>query len=350
MAVSIYKANQFRILAGKKIYQSSAWKSLPDNARIYLNGTWHYLSGRAATAYLVSATDNGFAALMPVDQAAMGDLSASGNTFYFVHDGNLYPYSYGEVSSPVLTNVTSVIDDTAVSGGEVYNLYDLSVDSRYGSGWTAFDSLGCCGIKNGDLYDSAGNLMLSNVSIWQLGEYQSLYTVYSYAIKNGLLYFYFLSPTSQNSSLYEANVGLASTSTLWTAISRWRSRNDAFTCGICGGVLNRLYRSTATAIDSSGTWTAVDGQFYANTSYSTCRGVRDGQLCRVDNVGNVTVMDSRTGWTLYSEVFAICEGKLYNISGNTPVQIGSWSDWIDVHVTKNTYSNNFAVALRRTAV
>lgn len=343
MAVSIYKANQFRILAGKKIYQNNAWKTMPDNARIYLNGTWHYLSGRAATAYLVSATNNELAALMPVDQAEMGDIGSSGDPFCFVNAGNLYSFSNGSVSSPILPHVTSLIGGHVVSGGEVYTTSG-NIISRYGAGWTAFDSWGCSGIKNGNLYDSAGNLMLSSVSNWQPGEYQSQYTADSYAITNGMLYYYYFSEADGNLYRgYAAQVGISSS---WTAISRYGSGNVRFTYGINNGILYKLQRA-ATVIDSSGTWTAVDGDALSNGS-SCCRGVRDGQLCRVSTDGTVTVMDSRTGWTLYSEVFAICEGKLYNISGNTPVQIGSWSDWIDMRVSRSP--GGHSIALRRTAV
>lgn len=354
MAVSFYKGNQFRILAGKKIYQNNAWKSLPNNAKMYLNGAWHFISGRAATAYLIHI--NGDAVpLMPVDQAAMGEWSIHGDEYYFVHAGNLYKYSNGTVSSTVLTNVTSLIGSKIVLGGEVYGLGgNLSIDSRYGSGWSAFDDWGCCGIKNGDLYDSAGNLMLSDVSHWQTGYVSgNQHTFDSYAITNGRLYYYWFSPVLNNNGnetgIYRGNVSSqVGISSSWTAISRHRSSDTFFTYGINGGVLYKLQRS-AGVIDSSGTWTAVDGYAFSSGN-SYCRGVRDGKLCQVSTDGTVTVMDYRTGWTFYTETFAICEGKLYNISGNTPVQIGSWSDWIDVCVTKYQYGTSATVALRRTAV
>jgi len=41
MSVTVYKALKHRILAGKKIFQNNTWKTIPANARMWLNGAWH---------------------------------------------------------------------------------------------------------------------------------------------------------------------------------------------------------------------------------------------------------------------------------------------------------------------
>lgn len=48
MSVTVYKALKHRILAGKKIYQNNSWKTIPGNAKIWLNGTWHKIGSGAA--------------------------------------------------------------------------------------------------------------------------------------------------------------------------------------------------------------------------------------------------------------------------------------------------------------
>ena len=44
MAVAVYKAMKYRCLAGKKIYRNGNWITLPDTAKMYLNGAWHDLA------------------------------------------------------------------------------------------------------------------------------------------------------------------------------------------------------------------------------------------------------------------------------------------------------------------
>ena len=41
MSVTVYKALKHRILAGKKIYLNNDWKTIPANAKMWLNGAWH---------------------------------------------------------------------------------------------------------------------------------------------------------------------------------------------------------------------------------------------------------------------------------------------------------------------
>lgn len=49
MSVTVYKALKHRILAGKKIYQNNAWKTIPANAKMWLNGAWHKIGNGGAS-------------------------------------------------------------------------------------------------------------------------------------------------------------------------------------------------------------------------------------------------------------------------------------------------------------
>lgn len=65
MSISVYKGAKYRLLAGKKIYNDGSWVTLPDNAKMYLNGVWHTI---------------GYATVNPSDMAT-----------YMVHDNGAEP-------------------------------------------------------------------------------------------------------------------------------------------------------------------------------------------------------------------------------------------------------------------
>lgn len=114
MSVTVYKALKHRILAGKKIYLNNAWKTVPGNAKMWLNGTWHKIGNEAAenpVAILVDPEQS----LTPTNVSE----PSSGTKWYITPDGtgSMDGTSWANAASGSMIHVILL---SCVSGDSVY--------------------------------------------------------------------------------------------------------------------------------------------------------------------------------------------------------------------------------------
>ena len=114
MSVTVYKALKHRILAGKKIYHNNTWKTLPDNAKMYLNGAWHKIGSGVAENAVSIPTD-------PEQSVTHdnGSEPSTGTKWYITPNGsgNMDGSSWANAASGSMIHVILL---SASSGDSVY--------------------------------------------------------------------------------------------------------------------------------------------------------------------------------------------------------------------------------------
>ena len=117
MSVTVYKALRYRTLAGKKLYQNNAWHTIPENAKMYLNGIW-YKIGSAGIITIPSVSIPGAPTIQTITHAN-GTEPSSGTKWYITPAGcgNMSGTSWANAASGSMIHLILL---SCSSGDSVY--------------------------------------------------------------------------------------------------------------------------------------------------------------------------------------------------------------------------------------
>ena len=87
MSITVYKATKHRVLSGKKIYYNDSWITIPDNAKMYLHGSWHIIGYPPGHVDVPDPVIPSVPSIQSITHSN-GNEPSSGTTWYITPNGN----------------------------------------------------------------------------------------------------------------------------------------------------------------------------------------------------------------------------------------------------------------------